>query len=495
LIFENVISKLSEEEKEQLWWETERERCRTDLMYLCREYLGYKDLNDSLHGPIADRLTVWRDLLVMLPRGHLKTSLISIGKTIQLILCNQNIRIKIVSYAYGKATEIVTEIEQHLQDERLIALFPEILYENPDGESDKWRENSFNVKRTRIVQGTTVEALGILTGNVGKHCDVIIFDDVHDDKNTDTIEQIEKVDNRVKLFLSVLDPGGLRLYVGTRWKKEDVYGRLIKKIEHIRREDIEPPNSPDGKPIFPEKFTVEILNDIKEDLGSHFYYLQYKNKVLDEEDIVFKEKWFQWYKGPDLQWNRVYILMDPAISLSKKACDTVLQTIGQTEDNRFFVKRSYGFKARVQEIVDQLFLEVIRYIDRYEVRVGIEKVAYQEALLQWVEKDMTAYNVYFEVHALEPHGKRKDYRIRRLAPMFERKQIWLYEENCEELHGQLVEFGGTVKVDHADTLAYLPDIMVSEGLYSVQPMDSFPDDPYSLDAVIEQEEELSYLDY
>lgn len=494
MIFDNVLKKLSKEELEQLWWENERERCQKDLLYLCREYLGYNDLNDDLHGPIADRLMEWKDFAVFLPRGHLKTSLISVGKTIQLILNNQNIRIKIVSYAYSKAAEIVTEIEGHLKNEKLIALFPEILYENPFAESDRWRENSFNVKRTRVVQGFTVEALGILTGNVGKHCDVIIFDDVHDDKNTATQELIQKVDDRVRLFLSVLDPGGLRLYAGTRWKKEDVYGRLIKTIEHIRREDIEPIGDPDGKPIFPEKFTLEELAKVKAELGTHFYYLQYKNRVHDEEDIVFKEKWFQWWKGMDRQWARVYILMDPAITLSKKSCDTVIQTICQTDENHFFVKRSYGFKARVQEIVDQLFLEIMRYIDRYEVRVGIEKVAYQEALIQWVEKDQSAYNVYFEVHALEPHGRRKEYRIRRLAPMFERKQIWLHE-SCDELHQQLLDFGGTTKVDHADTLAYLPDIIVSEGVYDVRPMKEFPDDPWSLDAVIEEEAELSYLDF
>jgi len=32
--------------------EKERERCRTDLLHLAREYLHYNDLDDTVHGDI-----------------------------------------------------------------------------------------------------------------------------------------------------------------------------------------------------------------------------------------------------------------------------------------------------------------------------------------------------------------------------------------------------------------------------------------------------------
>ncbi|KKM00974.1 hypothetical protein LCGC14_1799100, partial [marine sediment metagenome] len=279
---------MSKEDLEQLWWKNERERIQTDLFYLCTEYLGYADLNKSLHGPICDRLLFWEDVLILLPRGHLKSSLITIGKVIQFVLINQNVRIKIVNASYNKATEFLAEIKQHLQDERFVNLFPEILFENPAGESDSWSVNKINVKRTCIVPGATIEIMGIMTGNIGKHCDIIVFDDLHDDKNTKTAELIAIVKQRYRLYLSVLEPRGLRINVGTRWKKEDQYGDLIKSgIKCIRREDIE-----DGRVIFPEKFDEDILKAIKVELGSHFYYLQYKNRVMSDEDVHFKAEWF-----------------------------------------------------------------------------------------------------------------------------------------------------------------------------------------------------------
>ena len=481
---------MSKEDLEQLWWENERKRLQTDLFYLCTEYLGYTDLNKSLHGPICDQLEKWKDVLILTPRGHLKSSLITIGKTIQFVLNNQNIRIKIVNASYDKATEFLAEIKLHLQDERMVNLFPEILYENPAGESDLWRENKINVKRTKIVSSATVEILGIMTGNIGKHCDIIIFDDLHDDKNTKTAELIKVVKQRYRLYLSVLEPRGLRINVGTRWKKEDQYGDLLKSgIKCIRREDIE-----DGKVIFPEKFTEEILRAIKIELGSHFYYLQYKNRVLSDEDIQFKEEWFKWFTGIK-NWIKIYILCDPAIATDDRACETVIQTIGQREDGKLDVIKSHGFKGRVQEIVDCLFLEYLKYCNTFEVYVGIEKAGFQHALHQWIEKDQITYGVYFEVIELEPRGRNKDYRIKRLSPLFERGQIELNEEDCEELFVQLSEYGGTTKVDHADCLGYLLDVLIEDSAYDVLRIGSTVDDPYSMENIIEEEMAPSCLDY
>lgn len=481
---------MSKEELEQLWWENERERVQTDLYYLCEEYLGYKDFNRNLHGPICERLKEWEDVLIMTPRGHLKSSLITIGKTIQFILNDQNVRIKIVNASYNKAAEFLAEIKQHLQDDRLKQLFPEILFENPAGESDSWSANKINVKRTRIIAGATVEIFGIMTGNIGKHCEIIIFDDLHDDKNTKTAELIKIVKQRYRLYLSVLEPRGLRINVGTRWKKEDIYGELLKSgIKNIVREDIE-----DGKVIFPEKFTEEILRNIKSELGSHFYYLQYKNRVLSDDDIQFKEEWFKWFNGSG-KWVKFYILCDPAIALDDRACETVIIVVGQREDNSLGVIKSHGFKGRVQEIVDNLFLEYLKYSNNFEVYVGIEKVAFQHALHQWIEKDQVTYGVYFEVIELEPRGRNKDYRIKRLSPLFERGQITLNEEGCDDLYEQLSEYGGTTKVDHADCLGYLLDMLIEDSAYDVVRIGATVDDPYSMANIIEEEMAPSCLDY
>jgi len=507
-ISKDALKALSKDELAQMWFLSERERCQKDLMYLCREYLGYRDLNDDLHDPIADALKVKEDILVLIPRGHLKSSLIAVGKTIQFILNNQNVRIKIVSYAYKKAVEIVTEIKQQLKNPRLISLFGEILYQDPDGQSDSWRENMFNVKRTCVVAGATVEGLGVLSGNVGQHCEIIIFDDVHDSKNTATLDLITKTKDKCNAFLAVLEPGGLRIWLGTRWMREDKYAELIKdgvdithglvqvppgKLRYIRREDIE-----NGHVIFPEKFNFKILSKIKKELGTSFYYKQYKNRVMSEEDVIVRERWIKDFTDipEDKPWSRAYIMCDPAISEARRSCESVVQTIGQSEDNHLWVYRSKGFRtSQIQTIVDAIFYEYLKYCRIMDVVVAIETVAFQKSLKQWIEREQITNNLYFEVVELEPHSRNKDLRIKRLGPMFERGVMHIRTAGCESLKSQLLDYGGTVLIDHADCLGYLPDVIMESSGYDVAEMQEEESDPFSFEAVIESEAEYSYLDY
>ena len=54
-----------------------RKRAESDHMFFCRHVLGYKDLDDNLHGDVSHIVNhgEHRRKLLLLPRGHLKSSL------------------------------------------------------------------------------------------------------------------------------------------------------------------------------------------------------------------------------------------------------------------------------------------------------------------------------------------------------------------------------------------------------------------------------------
>jgi len=62
----------------------------------------------------------------------------------------------------------------------------------------------------------------------GKHAKLLIIDDIQDEENSATSEQIEKVENfYYKTLLGRRDPQGARIVmVGRRWTSDDLYGRL-----------------------------------------------------------------------------------------------------------------------------------------------------------------------------------------------------------------------------------------------------------------------------
>ena len=118
-----------------------RWRCRTDLEFLAREILGYKDIDRSVHGPVLDVLQkfpypknkeefeehdVWngktwryrplkdmqalpgdRRVLILDPRGHLKTTINAQSHTIQWILNYPDIAIAIFQSNLEKAELIL----------------------------------------------------------------------------------------------------------------------------------------------------------------------------------------------------------------------------------------------------------------------------------------------------------------------------------------------------------------------------------------------------
>jgi predicted phage terminase large subunit-like protein len=511
-ITKETLNKLSLEQLRLI----ERHKCQTDLLYLIKEYLGAsKVINEEMHGEVAAILksltdgwdkTKEKEAVIQLPRGHLKTALITIAWTIQRILCDQNITIMIVSSVYATALEWVQNIQDYLLDERLVKLFPEILCATEKDYKQlglSWKEDVVNVKRTKVTRGPTVRVIGIDGSKAGKHADIVLFDDIMDENNSDTAEAILRVIRQYKHLSCVLNPGGLRVIVGTRYGISDFYSWLEENNYTIHAKScvINSKNKPcsvlddDAVPIFPERFSIELLKKKRTELGAYLFSCQYENNPLPAESITFKESWMRTYKiGDEPRFRRLYILCDPAMSQSKKSDETVLSVVGQPVDNEkpLYVLKSkaIGFKESkgdVQAVIDALFDEYVYYSKSHEVVVGIETVGFQTLLRTWIQKEQIKRAVHFSIKELKAAGRHKYARIQRLQPLFENNGILLNPENCKGLIQQLLSFPSSTHDDHPDALAYLLDIMVSPAqiqVFNYLEKNNAFDDPNDLENVL-----------
>jgi len=486
--------------------EPERQKCRTDLLYLAREYLGYKDLSDVVHGGMIRRLqeyvakckqwnaghgivhairTMVRSvvrsakedgqypapIVFLMPRGHLKTSVLTIAWVIQQILINQDISIRILSYGWGRAVEICAEIKDHLKDERLVALFPDILWENPKKNAPKWGEDAITVKRSKVVAGYTLKVDSIMGGITGSHCDIMVFDDPHDIENTQTADQIHKVIQRFRNCRSVLKPGGMRIVIGTIWKKDDFYAwaagqgfEIYRRVATYNGKGEECDcDDPVAQPYFPELFTIEELRQIKHELGRAFYASQYNLQPLDDEDIKFTEDMIRYYRD-DPQFKTVWVLVDPALSRTRQADDSVICVAGRPKDmgQKLKVIKSRGLRVRPQVLIDAALDEYSYYShlpERPQVILGVEQAAMQYVLAEWLKEAMGRRGIYADVKELKHGNRPKEERVNKLLPLFENGAIELHESRCNMLVQQLLDFGASSRDDHADALAYLPDVL------------------------------------
>ena len=92
-----------------------QEACKTDLRFLCREVLGMTDWEDSLHGSLARELEQPESRkLFLMPRGHLKSSIITVGWGLQQVLRNPNIRLLITNAVWDKSRAFLNQISGYL---------------------------------------------------------------------------------------------------------------------------------------------------------------------------------------------------------------------------------------------------------------------------------------------------------------------------------------------------------------------------------------------
>ena len=255
-----------------------RWKCRTDLEFLCREVLNYKDINSSVHAPILNAVQkfrlpsyeqaietdiispghieygsgTWnklydlpgkRRMLLLYSRGTMKTTLNCIAHTIQFILNYPEATFLLFQSTGAKIKDIMREIKYHFQyNEKFRQIFPDYVPQTsrrirefgnttqftvPDDETRTKRVLKYGL---RMPKEPTVTGMSIEEGTAGKHVDCIKFSDIVEVNTVKTEEQIQRTIyafNMAEKLLVV--PNSWIDVEGTRYHYDDLYGDIINK--------------------------------------------------------------------------------------------------------------------------------------------------------------------------------------------------------------------------------------------------------------------------
>ena len=215
--------------------------------------------------------------LILVPRGHLKSSLVTVGKTLQWIYQDPSVRVLIANATYRMATTFIGQIQRNLQyNQKLIEKFGN-LAQNPVN----WTADMITLAAAKEAHGqkeATVTGFGMGGNLVSQHYDKIILDDIVNRDTVNTREQIEKTILFLKDILDLLEPGGELIILGTRWHDEDLYGWIMDKDnDMISSFDlfIRPAftgnlrDHTDFQALWPEKFTRTVLEKLYREKGPY----------------------------------------------------------------------------------------------------------------------------------------------------------------------------------------------------------------------------------
>jgi predicted phage terminase large subunit-like protein len=441
---------------------------RDDLYYLTKYILGYDKLKPNPHCELTEFMnnSGKRTKLILMPRGSFKSTIISVGYTIQSLIRDPNKTVLVSSETQSNAGNWISEIRSHFEgNERF-----KRLYGDWSNKGNIWKANALVIKpRNKPKKEASITAGSLEKGTqVGQHYDLIILDDVVSMNNINSDEAIQKTIDHYKLLLSILNPGGEIVVVGTRWGFHELYAWLqdpegpefdqVGTFHRAAEDD-------DGKLLMPEVLNREFLEQQRKTQGSYIYSCQYLNKPEQSSLNVFRKDQVQFYeKSPK---GLIYFLtVDPAVSMVANSDYTGIIVNGVDYYGNWFIQEAINEKLEPSALIHRIFGLVQQY--QPLMCVAMEKFALEKMLKVNLLAEMEKTGIVFAIQDLETNTRiNKQARIRALQPMFENRKVFLKKEHTE-LFRQVVYFP---QLKHDDVL----DALKSQ-LPIVFPSDVKPDD-------------------
>lgn len=216
----------------------------------------------------------------------------------------------------------------------------------------------------------------------------------------------------------------------------------------------------DGSLLFPEKLSEDYLAAQRQLQGSYIFAHQYQNEIIPSDDQDFKREWLKYYEALPKR-KTTFAFIDPAISLEDHACFTAVVVIDVDEAGTWYLRLAKRLKITATQTIKLVF--EIHKIYKPQV-IGIEIVAYQEALMHFLDEEMRKRKVVIPVYGVKRSpDQSKPIRIRSLVPRFEWQRI-LIKPGLAEFEEEYLKFPRGSFVDLLDALSSLEELA-----YSIEP--------------------------
>lgn len=488
-----------------------RQKMRTDLLALCH-LIGYNDVSRKVHGPILDalqkfpggeekelrvrgqtvgweyspsiplwQLTGKRQKLLLYPRGHLKTTVITQAHAIQWIINYPDIRILLSCFTGDQVEKVIRAVKGVFQfSEEFRVLFPEFC--PPKEKSADWgSKDQFITPARKLVRGEpTMFSVTVGKTIAGYHPDVIFHSDLVDKENVKTPGGIAEVHSHFKYMNPLLERFDARdgfpasrgwVYVeGTPYDYGDLHNSMMKSVGDDWDKVVEsadPQDRADKKPLWETRFPPQELENLRHEMGDWLYSAQYRMKCIpqadglcDPRDLIFIERAVINQLLPRL---RLHATVDlHGMEQGNRNDYTAMTLAGFDRDGRMYVVEMKVGRFTPEEVIQHIFDWHARYPQIIDYKV--EKDAHARVLLPFLQREMSKRQRFPFVVAIprDTHTSKK-HRIRGLRPWF-KSGIIVFPNDLSgfiktELADEVAQFPSESSGVHDDILDTLADQM------------------------------------
>ena len=305
-----------------------QERATNNFLDFCR-YVWPEMIVGEHHRIIAkalDRVIAGecKRLMIAMPPRHGKSQMGSYLFPAYVMGRKPDAKLIVGSHTAELAQRFGRMIRNLVDDEKYKELFPKMQLSADSKAAGRWN----------TAQGGEAFFIGQGGAMTGRGGNIVILDDILDEQDALSETAME---NTWEWYTSGprqrLQPGGSIIVINTRWKTDDLSGRLLKQQGYLKSDQWEvlefPAILPSGRPLWPEYWELDELEKVKVSIGLKKWNAQWQQQPTNDEGAILKRNWWRKWKNDDPPYCE-YILqtMDTAYSKKETADFSVIATWG-----------------------------------------------------------------------------------------------------------------------------------------------------------------------
>lgn len=394
---------------------------------------------------------------VAAPRGHAKSTSVTLGYLLATLLFKDRDYAIIVSDTEGQAIQFLSDIKNELSDnDSIVTLFGNMSFIK-DRETDIIVQMSDGHQFRVQAKGSEQKVRGLKWRS--KRPNLIIGDDLENDEIVMNKDRREKFRNWLfKALLPALSDEGVIRIVGTILHMDSALERLLCDPNWVSAR-FRAHNEDFTEILWPEKFTKERLMAIRDSYVAQGipegYSQEYLNYPIDESTAYFRRDDFRWYDLEDIDDVPLnyYSAIDFAISDKERADYTVIVTVGIDSNNNMYVVDVKRGRWDAKEIIDEMFVTHLRY--RPEIFIA-EDGMIKKSLGPFLKERMLQEGVFINLHT-EIATKDKLSRARSIQARLRTGSVYFNRDTdwYADLEQEMIRFPKDVHDDQVDALAWI----------------------------------------
>ena len=424
--------------------------------------------------------------LILLPRGHLKTTVFTIGLPLWLITRNPEVRIKLAMSSLRLAKKKLRKIASIAQGSEFKHFWGDLV-PDPAMHGISWKADEIEFLRKRQYEEASITAVGGGTLDTGGHYDVQILDDLVDGTaaNSDLQMQsaIDHLEGTDGFWVSRKNP--LLVVVGTLWPggfyeeimkdadfEQVVFGCYVddRYRNFMAAQGYDTSALNDGDPVYVGHETKETLARSAKRFKNKFTH-QMENLLTDDSLRRFRREDFVFYDwGDDKQKSIVVdgvyypvstmyrqMTIDPGGG-SKDSDESAIVVTGWVRNiGHAFVLDVYHDNVTTNILIKKI-MEMAEHWNVNVIRP--EYAAMQIVIGDWLKEEMIRQDKHYAINPARHGRKSKADRLDGLQPWIANQQVHFRRDQpdiIQEGVGVIIA-GGKIKGNFSpnmmDALAY-----------------------------------------